>query len=206
MDDDDEVLTADERVADAFSGATWLLLPTEVVPGLLADVGAEPLGEPTAWSGGTLAAVKAAAPGPESVADRDARALLVSPPLGVWTVVETRSERVLSPRRLATLSEQGPVHHFRTDIWVPCTAFTSYSGGEQVRHYELTFDNRVRDMSEKHTGTPLRAEERPLVLPDPRNGYDAFYYPLGVMHGLGVSIAALDAALPEPVQTYLVGG
>lgn len=197
-----------ERVIDLFSGCTWWVLRPAQAEQLLSTLRAEPWGESRNWVGGLWEAVVASGAAESELAGLDDRAILVTDPIptseGEWVVVESRAPVVAAPALQVGLSEHGWVHQFTTDIWVPWTEFKAWRHGEQVRRYALEFSKKFGDLVEHQDGHPVPGEAPPLTYPNPQNGYDAFFYPLAVMHGMGLSVSTLEAALDRPAHTYLL--
>lgn len=197
-----------ERVIDLFSGCTWWVLRPAQAETLLSTLGAEPWGEPRTWNGGLWEAVEASGAQAGELAALDARALLVTDPIatteGEWVVLESRATKVAAPALQARLSGGGWVHQFTTDIWAPWTEFRAWRNGEQIRRYALEFSKKIGDLVEHKEGQPVPGEAPPMTYPNPQNGYDAFYYPLAVMNGMGLGMKELDEALDRPAHTYLL--
>lgn len=197
-----------ERVIDLFSGCTWWVLRPAQAEQLVTSLQAEPWTEPRPWAGGLWEAVEASGAADTELAALDNRALLVTDPIptneGEWVVLESRAPKVASPTLMAALSEPGWVHQFTTDIWKPWTEFVAWRNGEQIRRYALEFSKSVGDLVEHAEGSPVPGEAPPLTFPNPQNGYDAFFYPLAVMNGMGLSMKVLDRALDRPARTFLL--
>jgi len=98
-------------------------------------------------------------------------------------IVEGECINFIDKEKLLFLSNNSYIYKFNIDIWIPTMLFEHFKNNQLLRRYELDIQNKyIVSTDEIGVKTDIENYDETFIQAD--NGYDIFYYPLGVVSNL----------------------
>ena len=110
----------------------------------------------------------------------------------------------IEKEKLLFLSNNSYIYKFNIDIWIPTMSFEHFKNNQLLRRYELDIQNEyIVSTDEIGVKTDIENYDETFIQAD--NGYDIFYYPLGVVSNLlQCKIIELKKILSFPCSLYKI--
>ena len=181
-----------QNLFNFFSHRSWLIIPKNLFISFSNDLNLDLIRENITWK--TI----------DEINISNSLSKLSTIDLLDMYIVEGECINFIDKEKLLFLSNNSYIYKFNIDIWIPTMLFEHFKNNQLLRRYELDIQNEyIVSTDEIGVKTDIENYDETFIQAD--NGYDIFYYPLGVVSNLlQCKIIELKKILSFPCSLYKI--
>lgn len=193
-----------EYLFENFSANSWILAPRHKTSKFIKQYTKSRITTDKTWIEAKELSVETEPINVNNYKTYNLKKLILSSIIDKYQIIESKIIETHGRQFCHFLSEQSEAYMFNIDIWIPTMCFQYYRNEKLLRCLEYDLDMYNYITKETEWGEKLDFEKQQLVVPQTKEGYDDFYYPLAIMNYLGVDYNELWNALNSKCDVYLL--